>query len=410
MRTKIHWAPSLLAIAIASPAMASDLNINGFLSVGASMLDDNKASIAGADNQGGFKNDTVLGLQVQKQVNNSTSATGQLVSRGSDDYSTEAAWAFVTYAANDDLDLRMGRLRIPFFQYSDFLEVGYAFNWIRPPSEVYRVPFSSLDGVDLTQRFSSGSIDGSVQVYYGRFQGDFNTGDDVYASDYRNFAGIALAANMGNFGTRLSYHQAEIIMDTSDAETVLGGAVGAAGAIASVPEGTNVGAAVSAQSVGAGGDPLDSDHPLRAFTGVGDASAGEDFNFTGQTSQFVEAAFTYDDGTYSAVAEWTALEHESSLFLDDQAWLIGVAARVGDFTPHITYTTEKDSFDSGKEGEIQKQLPLESEQSSIIVGLRYDYDSGTALKFEIQNNDEKTSAGVDGDSATLYSVAVDVVF
>lgn len=397
MRTKIHWAPSLLALAIASPAMASDLNINGFLSVGASMLDDNKASIAGADNQGGFKNDTVLGLQVQKQVNDSTSATGQLVSRGSDDYSTEAAWAFVTYAANDDLDLRMGRLRIPFFQYSDFLEVGYAFNWIRPPSEVYRVPFSSLDGVDLTQRFSSGSIDGSVQVYYGRFQGDFNTGTDVYASDYRNFAGLALTTNMGNFGTRLSYHQAEIIMDTTDTTTALGGAVGAAGAIGLVPDGVDVGTATGNAA-------------LAGLTGVGDASAAEDFNFTGQTSQFVEAALTYDDGTYSAVMEWTALEHESSLFLDDQAWLIGVAARIGDFTPHLTYTTEKDSFDSGKEGEIQKQLPLESEQSSIIVGLRYDYDSGTALKLEIQNNDEKTALGADGDSATLYSVAVDVVF
>jgi len=377
MRTKIHWAPSLLAIAIASPAMASDLNVNGFLSVGASMLDDNKASIAGADNQGGFKNDTVLGLQIQKQVNDSTTATGQLVSRGSDEYATEAAWAFVTYAANDDLDLRMGRLRIPFFQYSDFLEVGYAFNWVRPPSEVYRVPFSSLDGVDLTQRFSSGSIDGSVQVYYGRFQGDFNTGTDVYASDYRNFAGLAFAANMGNFGTRLSYHQAEIIMNTTDLTTALGAAGAAASAIA---------------------------------TGLGDPSAADDFNFTGQTSQFVEAAFTYDDGTYSAVAEWTALDHESSLFLDDQAWLIGVAARFGDYTPHVTYTEEKDEFDSGNEGVIQKTLPLQSEQSSIIVGLRYDYDSGTALKFEIQNNDENTSAGVDGDSATLYSVAVDVVF
>lgn len=397
MRTKIHWAPSLLALAIASPAMANDLNINGFLSVGASMLDDNKASIAGADNQGGFKNDTVLGLQVQKQVNDSTSATGQLVSRGSDDYSTEAAWAFVTYAANDDLDLRMGRLRIPFFQYSDFLEVGYAFNWIRPPSEVYRVPFSSLDGVDLTQRFSSGSIDGSVQIYYGRFQGDFNTGTDVYASDYRNFAGVALTTNMGNFGTRLSYHQAEIIMDTTDTTTALGAAVGAAGAIGLVPDGVDVGTATGNAA-------------LAGLTGVGDASAAEDFNFTGQTSQFVEAALTYDDGTYSAVMEWTALEHESSLFLDDQAWLIGVAARIGDFTPHLTYTTEKDSFDSGKEGEIQKQLPLESEQSSIIVGLRYDYDSGTALKLEIQNNDEKTALGADGDSATLYSVAVDVVF
>lgn len=137
--------------------MADDLRINGFISVGASMMDSNDASIAGADNQGGFKQDTILGLQVSKQVNDSISVTGQLVSRGSDDYSTEAAWAFVTYAANDDLDLRMGRLRIPAFYYSDFLEVGYTYNPIRPAEEVYRLPFSSMDGVDLTQSFSSGN-------------------------------------------------------------------------------------------------------------------------------------------------------------------------------------------------------------------------------------------------------------
>jgi hypothetical protein len=378
MRIKKYWAPSLLAVAIASPAMASDLNINGFLSVGASMLDDDKVSVAGADNQGGFKQDTVLGLQVSKQVNDSTSATGQLVSRGSDDYSTEAAWAFVTYAANDDIDLRMGRLRIPFFQYSDFLEVGYAYNWVRPPGDVYRVPFSSLDGVDFTQRFSSGSIDGSVQVYYGRFQGVFDTGTDEYDADFRNFAGIALSANMGNFGTRLSYHQAELRMDTTS-------------------DPTSQFAQVSAGAAG-------------IATQLGDPSAADDFNLEGQTSQFIGAALTYNDGTYSAVAEWTSLEHGSSLFLDDQAWLVGVSARYGDYTPHLTYTSEKDKFDSGNEGVIQKALPLLAEQNSIIVGLRYDYDSSTALKFEVQNNDEIKAAGADGESAMLYSVAVDVVF
>ena len=378
MKRRIHWGYPLLASLIATPAMANDdLQINGFLSVGASMADSNDASIAGADNQGGFKNDNVLGLQLQKQVNDSTTVTGQLVSRGTDDYKTEAAWAFVSYAATDDLDLRMGRLRIPFFQYSDFLEVGYAYNWVRPPGEVYRVPFSSIDGIDLTQRFSSGSIDGSIQFYYGRFEGDFDTGTDVYASDYRNFTGLVLAANTGNFGTRLSYHQAEIIMDTSNPTSALGKA--------------SVGAALIA-------------------AGYGDPSAADDFNFTGQTSQFIEAALTYDNGTYSAVAEWTALEHGSSLFLDDQAWLIGVAGRFGDFTPHLTYTTENDSFDSGTEGLIQEALPLQSEQSSIILGLRYDYDSSAALKLEVQHNDEKTTSGADGDSAILYSVAVDVVF
>lgn len=186
MKRKIHWGYPLLASLIAAPAMAGeDLQINGFLSVGATMADSNDATIAGADNQGGFKNDNVLGLQIQKQINDSTTVTGQLVSRGTDDYKTEAAWAFVTYAATDDLDLRMGRLRIPFFYYSDFLEVGYAYNWVRSPEEVYRIGFSSIDGIDLTQRFSSGNFDGSVQFYYGRFQGDLViNGNTVAALTY----------------------------------------------------------------------------------------------------------------------------------------------------------------------------------------------------------------------------------
>ena len=376
MQTKNMWVPSLLAIAIASPAMANDININGFLSVGASMLDDNKASVAGADNQGGFKQDTILGLQVSKQINDTTSATGQLVSRGSDDYSTEAAWAFVTYAANDDLDLRMGRLRVPAFYYSDFLEVGYTYNSIRPAEEVYRLPFSSVDGIDVTQRFSSGDIDGTLQFYYGRYQGDFKTSDASYDADFRNVTGIALSTNMGNFGSRLSYNQGDLLLDTYPGSKLSKAGVGAA--------------AIAA--------------------GLGDPSAADEFNLTGQTSQFLEAALTYDDGTYSALAEWTALNHESTLLMDDQAWLISLAARMGEFTPHITYSTQKDEFESGNEGKIQKQLTLATEETSITLGLRYDYDSSTALKFEIQNNDEKMVDGVDGESATLYSVAVDLVF
>lgn len=383
MITKLRWGLPLIASIVATPAFAdNDLNINGFLSVGASMLDDDKASIANSDNQGGFKNDTVLGLQVSKQINDSTTATGQLVSRGSDDYSTEAAWAFVSYAATDDIDIRMGRLRIPFFQYSDFLEVGYAYNWVRPPEEVYRLPFSSVDGIDLNHRFGFGPLEGNIQVYYGRFQGIFkytsSTGaDEEYNIDYRNFTGIALSTQYGNFGSRLSYHQAETILELNDPNASIARAAIAAAAVAQA---------------------------------LNDPGAAKDFSFTGQTSQFFEAALTYDNGDISAVAEWTALEQGNSLFLDDQGWLVSAAKRMDDLTFHLTYSTQKSEYDSGNEGKIQKALPLMLEESSTTLGLRYDYDSGTALKFEIQNNDEKTINNADGDSVTLYSVAVDIVF
>lgn len=344
----------LASIGIASSVQANDLNINGFLSVGASMLDDNTVTVAGTDNQGGFKQDTVLGLQIQKQVNETTSATGQLVSRGSEDYSTESAWAFVTYAATDSLDLRMGRLRIPFFYFSDFLEVGYAYNMIRPPAEVYSIAFSSIDGVDLTKSFSSGDFDGSAQIYYGRFSGEVGPANTFI--DARNFVGIALNGNLNNFGGRLSYHQTDLKVP----------------ALPAIPN--------------------------------------KDFAASGQTATFVEAALSYDDGVNSIITEVTQLTYGTAAFLDESAWLISAARRFSDLTLHATYSTRSTEFDSGTNGDIQKLAGLELEESSATLGLRYDYDSSTALKLEVQNIDEKTIAGADGKSANLYSVAVDVVF
>ena len=238
-----------------------------------------------------------------------------------------------------------------------------------------------MDGVDLTQRFSSGNIDGAVQVYYGRYQGDFENSGSTYKADFRNLTGISVTSSIGNFGGRLSYNQAELNLQ--------------------------------------GDTPAGSDLALgqTAATGManllGDPSAAEDFNIKGHTSQFIAAALTYDNGDYSALAEWTAFNHETNLLMDDEAWLVSVAKRIGAFTPHLTYSATKNFYESGNEGKIQKQLPLATEEESITLGLRYDYDSSTALKFEIQHNDEKTfdgAYGSDGDSAMLYSVAVDLVF
>jgi hypothetical protein len=34
------------------------------------------------------------------------------------------------YAPTDKVDLRMDPLCVPFFQYLDFLDVGYAYQWV----------------------------------------------------------------------------------------------------------------------------------------------------------------------------------------------------------------------------------------------------------------------------------------
>ena len=401
-------------------AKSSDLNIYGFMSVGVGILDKDEVTIEGFEGEGNFKQDTILALQVSKQVNDKTTATGQLVSRGTDDFKTEAAWAFVSYQATEDFTARMGRLRIPFFYYSEFLEVGYAYNWVRLPSDIYNIPFSSFDGVDFTQRFSIGSLDNSIQVNYGRLTDDMNIFDEDYKADLRNMAGISLNSTYGDWGFRLGGQRTEMTLDTQvndeystaliNAATAkgmhdaLGTAETGAALIAAGKELTKVEGSVRRIDQGQTGAVLLSQQMAL------DLDVEEEFAFDGHTADFYNAAITYDNGDYSFITEVIAIEYESGLLVDNRAWLASVAKRIGSTTTHLTYSNSRDILNSGDSGKLQKALNLQGEDKSVTLGLRYDYDVNTALKVEAQYHDELIHQGVEGDHAMLYSFAIDVIF
>jgi len=75
-------------------------------------------------------------------------ATVQLIAQNDevgDDIRME--WGYVSYDVNDEIRMLIGRVRPALFLYSDYLDVGYAYNWITPPSEVYaQENISNLDG------------------------------------------------------------------------------------------------------------------------------------------------------------------------------------------------------------------------------------------------------------------------
>ena len=404
-------------------ADSGDLNIYGFMSVGVGILDSDKVTIEGFEGEGNFKQDTILALQITKQVNDKTTATGQLVSRGTDDFKTEAAWAFVAYQATEDFTARMGRLRIPFFYYSEFLEVGYAYNWVRLPSDIYNIPFSSFDGVDFTQRFSIGSLDNSIQINYGRLTDELNIFDEDYKADLRNMAGISLNSTYGDWGFRLGGQRTEMTLDTQVDTAYI-----AAVQTATIAQGTfagnptaETGAALQAAGTALGEAQANFDKSRRIDQGQTGAilvsqqmglsiDTAEEFALDGHVADFYNAAIMYDNGSYSFIAEVTAIEYESGLLVDNRAWLASVAKRIGSTTTHLTYSNSRDVLNSGDSGKLQKALNLQGEDKSVTLGLRYDYDVNTALKVEAQYHDELVHQGVEGDHAMLYSFAVDVIF
>ncbi len=82
---------------------------------------------------------------------------------------------------------------------------------------MYRLDgLSSITGVDITHRFNIGNVDGSVQVYTGRYNDDFALNGDTYEVELRNTLGAVFSLNQGNFGARVSYHQADLSFDTDN--------------------------------------------------------------------------------------------------------------------------------------------------------------------------------------------------
>ncbi len=347
MKTKLTpLFAAVLGVACGSAQAHMDINVNGFLSAGVATASTDEIAEGIIDEDATFKEDTTLGIQISAPVSDRFSLTGQLVARGTEDYDVDASWAYASFEASDELTLRIGRLRVPFFYYSDFLEVGFAYNWVRPPTEVYRIGFSSVDAIDATYNIELGDIESSFQVYYGRFDDDVNIGGNEIPFELTNFAGAVATFTWNEFSTRLTYHQADI----------------------------------EAPTLGIG-----TDDP--------------------EESWFGGIAFIYDDGDNLAVAEWTTIDHEAVALVDDVAWLAMYARRLNDqFTVHVTYANEDDAQDE------TGQDALINDQESYIGGVRYDIESNVALKLEVKYNDEKTRNGADGEDGIIYSAAVDMVF
>ncbi|HEY0892346.1 MAG TPA: DNA topoisomerase IV, partial [Cellvibrio sp.] len=168
---KKHSLALIIALCMAAPlTQAGDLNLSGFLSVGGGMIDDEDSpGYGGYDEEDLTFDKNLLGLQVTGQVNEKITATAQLIARSETDYEVNAEWAYLTWQASDSVKVRAGRLRTPFYMYSDFLDVGYAYSWITPPREVYYLPFNNVDGVDFYVTQTLGIFDTSFQAYFGSF-------------------------------------------------------------------------------------------------------------------------------------------------------------------------------------------------------------------------------------------------
>lgn len=152
------------AACLLSSAAMAEVKINGFASVKGGMTTGNDDTLYDYTNDIEFKNESLFAVQLSSDLGDKLSVTAQLMAKGAEDFDAKFAWAFLSYQLNDDLRLNAGRFRIPFYKYSDYLDVGYAFDWARTPRAVYDVEFDTMDGISLYHSTSIADMTSNVQL------------------------------------------------------------------------------------------------------------------------------------------------------------------------------------------------------------------------------------------------------
>ena len=189
-----------------------DLSINGFLSVGASKSDADAVYYEGIADEVSFEPDTVVGVQFSAPVTDMVSCTTQLLASGNKDtYDFAADWAYADFSVGDSASIRAGRVKLPVFMASEYLEVGAAYPWVRPPEEVYSVvPVSAFSGVSAHYTGNFGNFDFSIEPYYGSHTEDIPQPTGVLSSTVRGFTGASLTLGNDVFTLRAGGLQGQL--------------------------------------------------------------------------------------------------------------------------------------------------------------------------------------------------------
>ncbi|MGM0680095.1 MAG: hypothetical protein ACQESY_09550, partial [Pseudomonadota bacterium] len=149
-----------LLVCASLPVQAVEVMVSGYASFAGTYSDSENATTGAsvpyyfelADDTARFDTeDNDIGLQFSTAVSDKVDMTVVLHAQGgADNYDIDTQWAYASYHFNNELELRMGKYKGPFYMVSDYKDVGYAYPWVRPPLEVYSTnPIEALSGLDL---------------------------------------------------------------------------------------------------------------------------------------------------------------------------------------------------------------------------------------------------------------------
>ncbi len=354
-----------------APLSHAEIDISGYASFKAiTNVNDQGVSyyngLAAANQTNLDSRESNIGIQFSTDVSSKMDVTVVMSARGGPDqkYNFETEWAYANYKVNDDLSLRIGKVKGPFYMVSDYKDVGYAYPWVSPPEEVYSTnPIRSVNGLDLVYQKTINDVTYLGEIYYG---GGTSTAY-VLPTALSVYPGGTTAT------TRIDFTTHNMM-------------------------GFNASVAFEGISFRAG-----------YFKTLVDVPS---FFLVDEEGEFGSVGLTIDKYNIVIYSEYIVRDNSANLmaaFPDATAYYVTAGYRIGDFLPYVTYA----SIGEGKDASIYTP-----KQTSTAIGLRIEVADAAALKFEAAT---KTPESYGGDAsglydapltgtAMIYTVALDVLF
>jgi len=352
---------------VAAPAHA--IQFDGFFTVGAARHNDKNGNVyigslgdRGITHDITFETDTRFGLQITSEIADNASVVAQILGTGTQsNFNAVVEWAYVDYEFNKYVSLHAGKIKQPVYLVNDYVEVGYAYPWIRPPSEVYYLnnPLNTVNGAEILFSFPLGKGQLSFQPYIGSNRDDIpNSG----GTGYFEAEGIA--------GIDIKYAAPGFLVHASDFHCRKVNTFG--------------GFTTDAPALGPG------------------AQVNVNLNGVGKCN-VASTGFNLDMSNVVVYAEWqkrTTTDGLSRPFGDTKAWYTTLGYRMGKWLPHLTFasidgkasTYYDPSNNAGAVTAVGAPAPYTPGvttfnfpipiQTSVTAGLRYEVNDSSALKME----------------------------
>ncbi|OEZ62527.1 porin [Duganella sp. HH105] len=377
-----------------------NLSISGFGTLGVAKSNTDQAQFArynqaeGVSDKAKIGLDTNLGLQATYKINDWLSGTAQILTRKntSPTFTTDLTWAFLKARINDETSVRVGRVVLPTFLISDYQNVGYANTMMRPPIEMYgQAPIENVDGADINYQHAFGDINFTTQAFVGVSRGKLfvPTGAGSVATYRAPAAGISFTGEYGPFLVRVGHARADMkINDLAPINSL-----------------------------------------TASLTQFGFGQLANDLGLTtGKKIAFTSIGGTMDWNNIVVQTEYAQRRAKEAVYIPDtNAWYTMVGYRVGKVLPYYAHASYKDAGSSvTPPAALPKNNPLGAavygllpspEQTSDLIGVRWDFAKSMALKVQVDRVKPKTKAGSlifvqpgFNNSVTVVAAAVDFVF